>query len=71
MVFVYLLALIGLLTLLALAASAILGAGRGLIGRDSEDSFDLALSAVSRLQASAWRAVQELRQLDGHSRRRR
>lgn len=64
MIFVYLLALIGLLTLVGLAALAIIGAGRRIGEREPEDSFDLALSAVARLQSSAWRAIQELRELD-------
>lgn len=66
MIFVYVLALIGLLSLLALAALAILGAGRQSSDKEPEDSFDLALSAVARLQSSAWRAIQELRELDSH-----
>jgi hypothetical protein len=62
--FVYLLALIGLLTLLGLSAAAILGADRGIGEREPADAFDVALAAVARLQSSAWRAVQELRDLD-------
>lgn len=65
MIFVYLLAIIGLLTLLGLAAAAVLGAGRSLGSNEPSDSFDLALTAVSRLRASAWKAIQELRALDG------
>jgi hypothetical protein len=66
MIFVYLLALIGLLGLLALSVVAVLIAARPTSRKEPEDSFDLALSAVARLQSSAWRAVQELRELDGH-----
>lgn len=66
MIFVYFLALIGLLALLALSTLAVLGAGRAATEKEPEDSFDLALSAVARLQSSAWRAVQELRELDSH-----
>ncbi len=66
MIFVYVLALIGLLSLLALAALAVVGAGRQASNKEPEDSFDLALSAVARLQSSAWRAIQELRELDSH-----
>lgn len=64
MVFVYLLAFIGLFMLLGLAAVAVLGAAQQLDGEEPEDSFDLALSAVARLQAGAWRTIQELRNLD-------
>ncbi len=64
MIFVYLLAFIGLFLLLGLAAAAVLGAARHFDGGEPEDSFDLALSAVARLQAGAWRAIQELRELD-------
>jgi hypothetical protein len=66
MIFVYVLALIGLLSLLALAALAVVGAGGQASNKEPEDSFDLALSAVARLQSSAWRAIQELRELDSH-----
>ncbi len=66
MIFVYVLALIGLLSLLALAALAVLSAGRQASDKEPADSFDLALSAVARLQGAAWRAVQELRDLDSH-----
>ena len=60
MVFLYLLALIGLGTLIALSILAVVIAGR----RVSDDPFDQALTAVARLQSAAWRSVQELRALD-------
>jgi hypothetical protein len=64
MLFVYLLAGIGLLALLGLAAAAVFGVQR--VGdEESEDAFDMALAAVGRLQSAAWQAVQELRDLDG------
>jgi hypothetical protein len=63
--FVYILAAIGLLVLICLAAAAVLGPARR-PGDEPADAFDLALSAVSRLQGAAWRAVQELRELDRH-----
>lgn len=63
MLFVYILAAIGLLVLSGLAAAAVLGPARR-PGDEPADAFDLALSAVSRLQGAAWRAVQELREVD-------
>ncbi len=65
MVFVYLLALIGLLTLLVLAVVAVFGSGHH-GGDEPGDGFDVALSAVARLQAGAWHAIQEIRELDSH-----
>lgn len=66
MIFVYLLAFIGLFMLLGLAALAVLGAAQHLGDDEPGDSFDLALSAVARLQSAAWRSIQELRNLDSH-----
>jgi len=63
MAFVYILATIGLLLLIGLAASAVLGPSRR-PHDEPADPYDLALSAVARLQGAAWRAVQELRELD-------
>lgn len=63
MVFVYFLACIGLFALLGLSAAAVLGIHR-YGDEETEDSFDLAVSAVARLQSAAWRAIQELRDLD-------
>lgn len=63
MIFVYALACIGLVMLVALAASAVLGPSRR-PQDERADAYDLALSAVARLQGAAWRAVQELRDLD-------
>jgi hypothetical protein len=63
MLFVYLLAGIGLLTLLGLAAAAVLGVEH-VGGEEPEDAFDAALTAVGRLQSAAWQAIQELRDLD-------
>jgi hypothetical protein len=63
-ILVWFLALIGLVCLFALAAVAVFGAGQRPADSEPEDSFDLALSAVARLQSAAWRAVQELRELD-------
>jgi hypothetical protein len=64
MIFVYLLAFIGLFLLLGLAALAVLGVARHLGDDEPEDSFGLALAAVARLQSAAWRSIQELRELD-------
>jgi hypothetical protein len=64
MVFVYLLACIGLLALVGLAAAAILGVQHA-DDEEPEDAFDTALAAVGRLQSAAWQAVQGLRDLDG------
>lgn len=66
MVLVWFLAILGLVMLIGLAALALLGTARGRGDQEPEDSFDLALSAVARLQSSAWRAIQELRELDSH-----
>lgn len=62
MLFVYVLALIGLVALVGLAAAALMQppAPRG----EDPDPYDEALEAVARLQAGAWQAVQQLRQLD-------
>lgn len=64
LIFIFALSLIGLVTLMGLAALAVLGVARHLGDDEPEDSFDLALSAVARLQAGAWHALQELRGLD-------
>ena len=60
MILVWLLAFIGLGLLVGLAASAVFSADR----REPEDAFDLAVNAMSRLQAAAIQAVQELREFD-------
>lgn len=65
MLLVWLLALIGLMTLVGLSALAIIGAVRTQGSPEPEDAFDIALAAVSRLQAAAWSSIQEIRQLDG------
>lgn len=64
MVLLWLFALIGLATLLGLAVLAVVGAARNQANPEPEDAFDVALAAVSRLQAGAWSAIQELRDLD-------
>ncbi len=65
MVLVWFLAVIGLAMLIGLAALAVIGASRKQVS-ESEDAFDLALAAVSRLQTGAWAAIQELRDLDSN-----
>lgn len=61
MIFLYLLAFIGLGCLILLAALFL--TALTLYARNDEpgDSFDLAASAVSNIQAGAWQAIQELR----------
>lgn len=62
MIFVYLLACIGLFALILLAGLFL--TALALYARDegkSADAFDLATSAVSNIQAGAWQAIQELR----------
>jgi hypothetical protein len=61
---VWVLALIGLATLVGLAVLALVSAARTPVNPEPEDAFDVALAAVSRLQAGAWSAIQELRDLD-------
>ncbi len=62
MVFVYLLALIGLLALIALAVVALTEPTES--PEPEADPYEDALGAVARIQAGAWQAVEELRQLD-------
>jgi hypothetical protein len=62
MIFVYVLALIGLAALILLAGLFL--TALALYARDEgepADAFDLAVSAVSNIQAGAWQAIQELR----------
>jgi hypothetical protein len=62
MILVYLLACIGLVALILLAGLFL--TVMALYARDQgepEDTFDLAASAVSNIQAGAWQAIQELR----------
>jgi hypothetical protein len=62
MIFVYLLACIGLFALILLAGLCL--TALALYARDEgepADAFDLAASAVSNIQAGAWQAIQELR----------
>lgn len=69
MILVYLLALIGLAALILLAGLFL--TALALYGRseEPEDAFDLAASAVSNIQAGAWQAIQELRDVPGREER--
>lgn len=60
MFFVYLLAALGLAVLLVLAAS---GLAYGLDEPDPDDPYEQALAAAARLQAGAWEAIHELREI--------
>lgn len=66
MVFVYILALIGLLALIALAVVAVAEPSEP--PEPEVDPYEDALGAVARIQAGAWRAVAELRELEGRER---
>jgi hypothetical protein len=62
MILVYLLAFIGLSTLILLAGLFLAALASYAQDEDEpEDAFDLAASAVSNIQAGAWQAIQELR----------
>lgn len=61
--FEFLLALIGLATLLALGVVAIAGSRPRADYDEPEDAFDEAVGAASRLQARAWTAIREIREL--------
>jgi hypothetical protein len=61
MFFVYCLALIGLGVLVFLAWAALADAISEV--NDDSDPYDEALDAAARLNAGAWEAIQELRQL--------
>jgi hypothetical protein len=62
MLFVYVLAAIGLVALIALAVVALDDPPEK--RAVESDPYDEALNATARMQASAWEAVQELRALD-------
>lgn len=64
MFFVYILALIGLLTLLGIAGWVLsVWSGAPSEAPATDDPYDDALAAAARLQARAWEAAHELRQL--------
>jgi hypothetical protein len=67
MFFTYVLALVGLITLVGIAIAAIVISWQHQIGPTdpvSDDPYDEALGAAARMQAAAWTAVHELRALD-------
>jgi hypothetical protein len=61
MVLVWLLAVVGLMLLIALAVLGVVAIGRLRPPTEPEDAFDLALASVARLQSAAWGSIQELR----------
>ncbi len=64
MVFVYVLALIGLAVLIVIAVAAIAALSEPSEERATDDPYDAALDAVARLQAAAWTAIHELKDLE-------
>jgi hypothetical protein len=68
MVFVYLLAAIGLVSLIVLATAAI-GDTRDPGSPASADPFDAAVNAAAELNAEAWKAIHELRELNSERER--
>jgi hypothetical protein len=67
--FVYLLALVGLATLIILAADTMLGTSEQPPSEVLDnDPYDKALAASAELQAEAWTALHELRSIDREAR---
>lgn len=60
--------------LFAAAASPLIAIALNLVsqlggGEEPDDPFDLAAASVDRLQAGAWRAIEELRAIDQQERK--
>lgn len=62
--FIYILAAVGLVALFSLAVVGVLLAATWPDRESDDDPFEAAVSAASRLQDHAYRAVEELRALD-------